>query len=123
VLSEAALTLDFSQPVAVLFMGVLGHVEDDDVAQAMVRKALDAVPSGSYLAVYDSAPITPEVVEAARIWNESAALPYYLRSTDRLAAFFEGLEIVEPGLVPVTRWRPDAEARDVEQYGAVGRKP
>jgi hypothetical protein len=123
VLSEAALTLDFSQPVAVLFMGVLGHVEDDDVAQAMVRKALDAVPSGSYLAVYDSAPITPEVVEAARIWNESAALPYYLRSTDRLAAFFEGLEIVEPGLVPVTRWRPDAEAREVEQYGAVGRKP
>jgi len=79
--------------------------------------------SGETGALYDSAPITPEVIEAARIWNESAALPYYLRSTDRLAAFFEGLEIVEPGLVPVTRWRPDTEAREVEQYGAVGRKP
>ena len=42
-----------------------------------------------------------------------AALPYHLRSTDRLAQFFEGLELVEPGLVPVTRWRPDAEAREV----------
>jgi hypothetical protein len=123
VLREAARTLDFSQPVAILFMGVLGHVEDDAVAQGMVRKMLDAVPSGSYLALYDSAPVSPEVVEAARIWNESAALPYHLRSTDRLARFFEGLELVEPGLVPVTRWRPDTEAREVEQYGAVGRKP
>jgi hypothetical protein len=123
VLREAARTLDFSQPVAVLFMGVLGHVEDDAVAQAMVRTVLDAVPSGSYLALYDSAPVSPEVVEAARIWNESAALPYHLRSQDRLAQFFDGLELVEPGLVPVTRWRPDTDARDVEQYGAVGRKP
>ena len=123
VLREAARTLDFSQPVAILFMGVLGHVEQDTVAQDMVRKTLDAVPSGSYLALYDSAPVSPEVVEAARIWNESAALPYHLRSPARLARFFEGLELVEPGLVPVTRWRPDTEAREVEQYGAVGRKP
>jgi hypothetical protein len=123
VLREAAGTLDFSQPVAILFMGVLGHVEDDPTAEGMVRKMLDAVPSGSYLALYDSAPVSTEVVEAARIWNESAALPYHLRSTDRLARFFEGLELVEPGLVPVTRWRPDTEAREVEQYGAVARKP
>jgi len=123
VLREAARTLDFSEPVAILFMGVLGHVEKDSVAQGMVSKAMDAVPSGSYLALYDSAPVSPEVVEAARIWNESAALPYHLRSTDRLAQFFEGLELVEPGLVPVTRWRPETEAREVEQYGGVGRKP
>jgi hypothetical protein len=124
VLREAAGTLDFSKPVAVLFMGVLGHVEEDGVAQAMVRKALDAVPSGSYLALYDSVDITPEVVEAARIWNESAALPYHLRSEARLAEFFDGLEIVEPGLVRVTEWRPDTKERDdVEQFGAVGRKP
>jgi S-adenosyl methyltransferase len=123
VLREAARTLDFSQPVAILFMGVLGHVEDDAVAQDMVRKVLDAVPSGSYLALYDSAPVSSEVVEAARIWNESAALPYHLRSQDRLARFFEGLDLVEPGLVPVTRWRPDTDAPDVEQYGAIGRKP
>jgi hypothetical protein len=124
VLREAAGTLDFSRPVAVLFMGVLGHVGDDTVAQGMVRRALDAVPSGSYLALYDSVDITPEVIEAARIWNESAALPYYLRSEARLGQFFSGLEMVEPGLVQVTRWRPEGEARDdVEQFGAVGRKP
>jgi O-methyltransferase involved in polyketide biosynthesis len=123
VLREAGRTLDFSRPVAILFMGVLGHVEEDAVAQGMVRKVLDAVPSGSYLALYDSAPVSPEVVEAARIWNESAALPYHLRSQARLARFFDGLELVEPGLVPVTRWRPDTDARDVEQYGAIGRKP
>lgn len=123
VLREAARTLDFAQPVAILFMGVLGHVEQDDVALGMVRKLLDAVPSGSYLALYDGTDITPEVVEAARLWNQSAALPYHLRSPARLAQFFEDLELVEPGLVSVTRWRPDTETREIDQYGAVGRKP
>ncbi|WP_328475234.1 SAM-dependent methyltransferase [Actinoplanes sp. NBC_00393] len=123
VLREAARTLDFDQPVAVLFMGVLGHVEDDGEAQGLVRAALDAVPSGSYLAICDSTDNTPEVVEAARIWNESAALPYHLRSPARLARFFEGLELVDPGLVSVTRWHPDTDLQDIDQYGAVGRKP
>ncbi|MBG0566487.1 SAM-dependent methyltransferase [Actinoplanes sp. NEAU-A11] len=123
VLREAARTLDFDQPVAVLFMGVLGHVEDDAVAKNLVRAALDAVPSGSYLAICDGTDITPEVVEAARIWNESAALPYHLRSPARLAQFFEGLELVDPGLVPVTRWHPETGLHEIDQYGAVGRKP
>jgi hypothetical protein len=123
VLREAARTLDFSQPVAVLFMGVLGHIEDDSVAVGVVRKVMDAVPSGSYFSMCDSTDLSPEVVEAARIWNESAALPYHLRSPERLARFFDGLELVEPGLVSVTRWRPDTEAKEIDQYGAVGRKP
>ncbi|GGN49468.1 hypothetical protein FHR83_008795 [Actinoplanes campanulatus] len=123
VLREAAHTLDFTQPVAVLFMGVLGHVEDDAVAQAMVNRALAAVPSGSYLAVYDGTDITPANVEAARIWNESAAQPYHLRSPARLARFFDGLELVEPGVVPVTRWRPEDDAPEIDQFCAVGRKP
>ena len=123
VLREAARTLDFSQPVAVMFMGVLGHVEQDPVAREMVATALESVPSGSYLVLYDGTDITPEVVEAARLWNQSAALPYHLRSPERLARFFDGLELVEPGLVSVTRWRPDTEAREIDQYGAVGRKP
>jgi hypothetical protein len=123
VLHEAGRTLDFSQPVAVMFMGVLGHIEDDVEAQAMVSKALAAAPSGSYLAVYDGTDTSPEVVEGARLWNQSAALPYHLRSPARLAQLFDGLELVEPGLVSVTRWRPDTEAREIDQYGAVGRKP
>ncbi|GIE97619.1 SAM-dependent methyltransferase [Paractinoplanes rishiriensis] len=123
VLREAARTLDFSQPVAVLFMGVLGHVAEDAVALGLVGAALDAVVSGSYLALYDGTDLTPAAVESARIWNESAALPYHLRSPARLARFFDGLELVEPGLVTVTRWRPDAEGREIDQFGAVGRKP
>jgi len=123
VLREAQRTLDFTEPVAVLFMGVLGHVEDDSVAMGIVRKAMDAVPSGSYLAVYDGTDSSPEVVEAARLWNQSAALPYHLRSNERLAKFFEGLELVEPGLVSVTKWRPEADSAVIDQYCAVGRKP
>ncbi len=123
VLREAGRTLDFSQPVAVLFMGVLGHVEDDAVAQTMVGRAMDAVPAGSHLVLCDGTDITPEVVDAARIWNESAALPYHLRSPARLAQLFDGLELVDPGLVSVTRWRPDTEVREIDQYGGVGRKP
>jgi hypothetical protein len=123
VLGEAARTLDLDKPVAVLFMGVLGHIESDADARAVVGKLLDAVPSGSYFSMCDSTDGTPEVVEAARIWNESAALPYHLRSADRMRSFFDGLELVDPGLVSVTRWRPDTETHEIDQFGAVGRKP
>nr|WP_221379095.1 SAM-dependent methyltransferase [Actinoplanes polyasparticus] len=123
VLDAARGTLDFAQPIAILFMGVLGHVENDSVAQTLVRRAIDAVPSGSHLALCDGTDLTPEVVEAARIWNESAAQPYHLRSPARLTQLFPGLELVDPGLVSVTRWRPDTEVREIDQYGGVGRKP
>jgi len=123
VLREAARTLDFTQPVAVLFMGVLGHVERDEEAQNMVRAALEPLPSGSYLALYDGTDTSPETVEAARIWNESAALPYHLRSPERMSRFFDGLEMIEPGLLSVTRWKPDTEAAEIDQWGGVGRKP
>jgi hypothetical protein len=66
------------------------------------------------------------VVEATRIWNVSANPKYHLRSPERFAALFAGLELVEPGIVSVTRWRPDAaasEAPEIAQYCAVGRKP
>jgi hypothetical protein len=123
VLREAARTLDFSKPVAVLFMGVLGHIENDAEAQGIVKKVLDATPSGSYLAMYDGTDRTPEVVESARVWNESAALKYHLRSEERMRVFFDGLELVEPGFVSVTRWRPDTDEPEIDQFGAVGRKP
>ncbi|MFG1606937.1 SAM-dependent methyltransferase [Actinoplanes sp. NPDC049265] len=123
VLGQAARTLDLDRPVAVFFMGVLGHVEDDAVARDLVRRAMAAVPVGSHLALYDGTDITPEVVEVARIWNESAALPYHLRSPERLARFFEGLEYVEPGLVSVTQWHPEDDGdRVIDQFCGVARK-
>jgi hypothetical protein len=123
VLKQAARTLDFTRPVAVLFMGVLGHVKDDAEAHRIVRTALDAVPSGSYLALYDGSDTSPEVVEAARIWNLSAVPQYHLRSPARLGQLFDGLELVEPGVVSVTRWRSAADAPEIDQFCAVGRKP
>jgi hypothetical protein len=109
ILQAAAGTLDFSQPVAVLFMGVLGHVTDDDEAVSIVRTVLGAVPSGSYLVLADGTNVVHgEQGQAAQDeYNESGAEPYALRSPEQIARFFAGLELVEPGLVSVPRWRPD----------------
>ena len=126
ILREAARTLDLTQPVAVMLMGILGHVESDEEAKSIIDTLLAGLPSGSYLAMYDGSDIDPDVVEAARIWNESANPQYHLRSPERMAALFAGLELVEPGVVSVTRWRPDeaaAAAPEIAQYCAVGRKP
>jgi O-methyltransferase involved in polyketide biosynthesis len=126
VLQEAARTLDLSQPVALMLMGILGHISDDEAARSIVQRLLAVLPSGSYLACYDGTDTSPEVVEAARIWNLSANPTYHLRSPHRIASFFEGLELVEPGVVSVTRWRPDPVPADlpaeIDQYCGVGRK-
>ncbi|MFY1697987.1 MULTISPECIES: SAM-dependent methyltransferase [unclassified Solwaraspora] len=126
ILREAGRTLDFSQPVALMLMGILGHIADDDDAAGIVGRLLDALPSGSYLALYDGADTSPGVVEAARIWNESANPQYHLRSPQRISRFFDGLDLVEPGVAPVNRWRPEpdqARLPESDQYCGVGRKP
>jgi hypothetical protein len=127
ILQEAARTLDFSQPVGLMLMGILGHISDDDHARSIVQRLLEGLPSGSYLATYDGSDTSPEVVEAARIWNLSANPTYHLRSPEKIASFFEGLELVEPGVVSVSRWRPepapDELPAEIDQYCGVGRKP
>jgi hypothetical protein len=124
VLREAARTLDLTEPVALLIMGVLGHIGDYDEARSIVNDLVGPLPSGSYLAMNDGTNTSDAVVEAARIWNESAEPKYHLRSPEQIAGFFEGLELVEPGVVNVARWRPDsgAPAGDVDQMCGVGRK-
>jgi hypothetical protein len=88
---------------------------------------VDAMPSGSYLTLNDGTDTSPEVVEAARIWNESANPTYHLRSPDRIARFFDGLELVEPGVVSPPRWHPDPSPSglpaEVDSFCGVGRKP
>jgi hypothetical protein len=82
-------------------------------------------PSGSYLALNDGTNVHSEANrQAHQQYNESGALPYIQRSPEQIARFFEGLELVEPGLVSVTRWRPEGiTPPEVDGYGAVGRKP
>jgi hypothetical protein len=123
ILAEAAKVLDFSRPVGVMFMGVLGYEPDLHVVSSIVRRVLEATPSGSYLVLWDGTNTTPSVVAGAERLAQSGGVPYVLRSPDEIGSLFEGLEPVEPGLVQITRWRPDGEAEWLDAYGAVARKP
>ncbi|MFE7837146.1 SAM-dependent methyltransferase [Streptomyces sp. NPDC057474] len=127
VLREAARTLDFSQPVGLTLMQVSGHTADYDEARSIVGTLMAALPSGSYLAFNDSVDTNEANAEATRGYNESGAVPYYLRSPARLAGFFEGLELLEPGVVPLNDWRPAPAASgggsgEVIAVGGVARK-
>ncbi|SHK26600.1 S-adenosyl methyltransferase [Pseudonocardia thermophila] len=125
VLAGARETLDFSQPVAVLFMGVFGYVEADEMHR-VVREIVGATCSGSYLAMWDGTS-TSEVAIAGAKAQADMGSPYRLSTVDELEECFKGLEMVEPGLVPVTLWRPAPAAigapEPIDAYGGVGRKP
>jgi O-methyltransferase involved in polyketide biosynthesis len=128
ILREAARTLDFGQPVALTLLGILNFVIDDDEARAIVKRLLDALPPGSYLAIaHASNEVNAEEAEAARrFWNENAKPPITFRTADEIARFFDGLELLEPGVVSCSRWRPtpaDLESPEVDQFCGVARKP
>jgi O-methyltransferase involved in polyketide biosynthesis len=127
ILQGAARTLDFTQPVAITLLGVVHHIPDSDAAHAIVQRLLDAVPSGSYLVIsHTTSTVTGAAMEeAVRLWNEAGSVPIVIRSPKELAGFFERLELVEPGVVSTTRWRPDpgTDRDEVDEYCAVGRKP
>jgi S-adenosyl methyltransferase len=131
ILAAAAATLDFSQPVALMLLGIVGHVGDYDEARSIVRRLLDPLPSGSYLALNDGTNVIHKAVveEAQERYNESGAIPYHPRSPGQIAGFFNGLELLEPGVVSCSRWRPDPAdstgglPAEVDMFGGVGRKP
>jgi hypothetical protein len=129
ILQEAARTLDFTQRIAIMLLGVVHHVSDDDQAHAVVERLLDAVPSGSYLVItHTTNTVTGAAMDdAVRQWNEASPVPIVIRNPPELARFFDGLEVLEPGVVATTQWRPDpadpASARPMDEYCAVGRKP
>jgi S-adenosyl methyltransferase len=129
ILAAAGRTLDLSRPVALMLLGILGHIEDDDEARAIVDRLLDALPSGSYLAICEGTNDHYKTgVEAQRQYNESGAAPYRLRSARQVTEFFTGLELVEPGVVSCPRWRPEpgdrrAALAEMDQVAGVGRKP
>ncbi len=126
ILQEAAQTLDFTQPVALTLLGVLNFILDDDEAQAIVNRLLDAVPSGSYLAIaHASNEVNAEEAEAARqFWNENAKPPITFRTVQQITRFFDRVELLDPGVVSCSRWRPepdDLSAPEVDQFCGVGR--
>ena len=128
ILKDAANVLDFSQPVALCLIMVLQFIPDDDDPWQIVRTLMDAVPSGSYLAVaHPASDVDREVGPALRQLNtRMGGTRAVARSHQQVSAFFDGLEMVEPGLVQLHRWRPGTgveNGRDLAAYGGVGRKP
>jgi S-adenosyl methyltransferase len=131
ILQEAARTLDFSKPVAITLIAILHHITDFDEARSIVARLMEAVPSGSYLVVSHSTNVIYGAIsdEAVGRWNKFGKPPVILRSPEEIAQFFDGLEVLEPGVVSTPRWRPNVadigavSGRDVDQFCAVGRKP
>jgi hypothetical protein len=129
IMAEAAKTLDFTQPIALILSGILGHVTDTGEARSIVHRLMDALPSGSYLSINDGTNvIAPGFEQAQQGYNQSGALPYVLRTPDEIATFFDGLDLVEPGVVSCPRWRPALTAAggqpaEVDAFGGVGKKP
>ncbi|MCH5677237.1 SAM-dependent methyltransferase [Streptomyces gilvus] len=126
VLASAAETLDLGRPTALVLSNILGHVADHEEARSLVSRLMAALPSGSYLCVDDgSRGVDPVFERAQDAYNDSGAVPYNLRTVDEITAYFDGLELVEPGVVPVTRWRPepgDPAPDVVAEHGGLARK-
>jgi hypothetical protein len=127
IVADAANVLNFNRPIAVMFMGVLGYAAEFDEVRSIVARVMAAVPSGSYLVLWDGTDTGDAVVEGSEKLVESGAVPYILRSPEQIARCFDGLEMVEPGLVPITQWRPETReignAEPLDAHGAVARKP
>jgi hypothetical protein len=108
-----------------MMLGILGNVADDDHPgpAEIVAQFLGAVPSGSYLVINDSV-VTAETAEAVRT-ARSAGADYHLRTVEQMNGFFTGLDLVEPGVVPTPRWRPDPGSNPpaLNVYCGVAQKP
>lgn len=128
ILEQAAKTLDFSRPIGLTMLGIMGQLPDEDGPQAIVDRLVAALPSGSYLALSDGTDTSETLNEAIRTYNAHSASSYHLRSPERIAAYFHGLELVDPGVVRTAAWRPDpGQVLDDASLGhaasGVGRKP
>jgi S-adenosyl methyltransferase len=129
ILADASQTLDFSQPVAVMLIAILHLVDDEADPHGTVAKLIDAVPSGSYLAIShlsSDIDVTAGRTEAHGRLRQLMHEKQTLRSQEEVGSFFTGLEMVEPGLVRIPEWRPDDEAQARSRsalWGGVARKP
>ena len=112
ILREAQRTLDLTRPVALILCGLLAHLPTYDEARAVVHRLLDPLPSGSHLMVADGSNASEEYLEAIRMWNQYANPQYHPRSPEQIAGYFEGLELVEPGVVPINHWHLGSRSSD-----------
>ncbi|MFG3439205.1 SAM-dependent methyltransferase [Nonomuraea sp. NPDC047897] len=120
ILQGAAATLDLTRPVALTMLSIAGQVPDAEDPKGIVQRLLAGLPAGSHLALSDGTDTNPALVAAVDNYNARAAYPYHLRSPEAIGSFFDGLDLVEPGVVPTPRWRPEPGGWDPsEQVSAV----
>jgi hypothetical protein len=130
IIDAARRTLDLSEPVAITLIAIMHHVADYNEALSIVGGLMEALPRGSYLVLSHST----NVINGARSddavaqWNKFGKPSVTLRSLDEIGGFFKGLDMLEPGLVSTTRWRPSVAdigelPDEVDQFCAVARKP
>ncbi|WP_370116517.1 SAM-dependent methyltransferase [Streptacidiphilus sp. MAP12-33] len=120
--------LDFDRPVAVLLVAVTHFVVDEDDPYGAVRTLMDAVPPGSALVLSQvTSDLNPEGMRATAKAYARSSVKTAVRSSKEIAAFFDGLEPVAPGLVMLSRWRPDEHVRAgddrIGMFGGVALKP
>jgi hypothetical protein len=129
ILEQAAETLDFGQPVGVMLLAILHYIPDLAEARRIVAQLAAAVAPGSYVAIsHCAADIEPgPMAELIRRMNEHLGDAIHVgRTREAVTGFFDGLELLEPGVVKVTEWRPasELEARGpTSLWGGVARKP
>jgi hypothetical protein len=127
ILAKAAATLDFDKPIGLVMVGVLHHFRDDENPQVMLRRYLDAVPPGSYLVLDNIGKESDDLANLGEVMEHAERAEFTLvpRDLAEVARFFEGLELVEPGVVPVDHWRPDGPLPDYQTPHPCGvaRKP
>lgn len=124
ILEAAGKILDFSKPVALMLMGILGHIQDYEEAKEIVRRLQAALPPGSYFVHYDSTDTDAELKRAQEGYDDTGAVPYVLRSPRQITAYYEGLDLLEPGIVSCPLWRPEPGTTPVptDVYGGVAYK-
>jgi len=131
IIAAAREKLDFTRPVAVMLMGILGHIGDPDTggdqfAVSVVNHLKAALPAGGYLVIRDATNTVQAHVQALRAYEQTGAVPYRLRSPEQITRFFDGLDAVEPGIVPIQQWHPDQQSSrlppDINMWGGAAVK-
>ena len=129
IIAEAARSLDLTQPVALMLLGVLHHIPDTDEAYSIVGRLMAALAPGSFLTInHSTSAISGEAMEnAVRHWNQVGTPSMTLRSPEQISQFFEGLNLLPPGVVSCSQWRPEPDLAGelpaaVDEFCGVARK-
>ena len=128
ILTEAGATLDFGEPVGVVLIDLLNFISRDFEVRSILSTLMDGVVSGSYVVVMQPvSDIDRTLLAAERRWNQIAVTPVTLRRREDVDVWFEGLDLVEPGVVLLPEWRPDPNdiqfGMPMPLYGGIARKP